>query len=121
MYLLATAGLLGCATAPGTSGVPSDRNLITSEQVTNSRVTTAYGAVEQMRPLWLRSHGQTSINSPASQYATVYVNGQRYGELTTLRSIAAEQVIEIRYYTASESLKRFGAENSGGVIEVRMR
>jgi hypothetical protein len=122
-YLLAIAAFLGCASGGGTSsGLPrGDRSLITNEEMARSRVTTAYGAVEQMRPLWLHSHGPTSVNMPGSQYATVYVNKQRYGDLTTLRSIPAEQAVEIRYYSPAESVTRFGAENTGGVIEVRMR
>lgn len=122
LYLLATAAVLGCASTGSTSGLPrGDRSLITNQEIAGSRVTTAYGAVEQMRPLWLHSHGPTSVNMPGSQYATVYVNKQRYGDLSTLRSIPAEQVVEIRYYGAAESVTRFGAENTGGVIEVKMR
>jgi hypothetical protein len=74
-----------------------------------------------MRPLWLRSHGQTSVNMPSSQYATVFINKQRYGDITTLRSIPVDQVLEIRYYSPAESVTRFGAENTGGVIEVTRR
>lgn len=118
--LLALAAVLGCATS-GASGPPRSRSLITSKEVAASRATTAYGVVEQLRPLWVRSHGATSINAPGSQYATVYVNEQRYGDLTSLRNIPSEQVVEIRYFSAAESVTRFGPGNSGGVIEVKMR
>ena len=122
LYLLATAAVLGCATTGSKSGVPpTSRSLITNEEIARSRATTAYGAVEQMRPLWLRSHGQTSLNMPSSQYATVYINKQRYGDITTLRSIPVDQVLEIRYYTPAESVTRFGADNVSGVIEVLRR
>jgi len=122
LYLLATASVLGCATTGSKSGVPpTSRSLITNEEIARSRATTAYGAVEQMRPLWLRSHGQTSLNMPSSQYATVYINKQRYGDITTLRSIPVDQVLEIRYYTPAESVTRFGADNVSGVIEVLRR
>ena len=122
LYLLATAAVLGCATTGSKSGVPpTSRSLITNEEIARSRATTAYGAVEQMRPLWLRSHGQTSVNMISSQYATVYINKQRYGDITTLRSIPVDQVLEIRYYTPAESVTRFGADNVSGVIEVLRR
>jgi len=121
-YLLAIAAVLGCASSGGSSGSPrGDRSLITNEEIARSRATTAYGAVEQMRPLWLRSHGQTSVNMPSSQYANVFINKQRYGDITTLRGIPVEQVLEIRYYSPAESVTRFGAENVSGVIEVTRR
>ena len=67
-YLLAIAAVLGCASSGSKSGIPpSSRSLITNEEIARSRATTAYGAVEQMRPLWLRSHGQTSVSMPGSQ------------------------------------------------------
>jgi hypothetical protein len=121
-YLLAIAAVLGCASSGSKSGLPpSSRSLITNEEIARSRATTAYGAVEQMRPLWLRSHGQTSMSMPGSQYANVYINKQRYGDITTLRSIPVDQVLEIRYYSPAESVTRFGAENVSGVIEVTRR
>ena len=122
LYLLAIAAVLACASSGSKSGMPpTSRSLITNEEIARSRAMTAYGAVEQMRPLWLRSHGQTSLNMPSSQYATVYINKQRYGDITTLRSIPVDQVLEIRYYSPAESVTRFGAENTGGVIEVTRR
>ena len=121
-FLLAIAGVLGCASTGSKSGVPpSSRSLITNEEIARSRATTAYGAVEQMRPLWLRSHGQTSVSMPGSQYANVYINKQRFGDITSLRSIPVDQVLEIRYYSPAESVTRFGAENVSGVIEVLRR
>lgn len=121
-YLLAIVAVLGCASSGSKSGLPpSSRSLITNEEIARSRATTAYGAVEQMRPLWLRSHGQTSVSMPGSQYANVYINKQRYGDLTSLRSIPVDQVLEIRYYSPAESVTRFGAENVSGVIEVLRR
>ena len=122
LYLLATASVLGCATTGSKSGMPpTSRSLITNEEIARSRATTAYGAVEQMRPLWLRSHGQTSVNMVSSQYATVFVNKQRYVDITSLQSIPVDQVLEIRYYTPAESVTRFGADNVSGVIEVLRR
>ena len=122
LYLLAIAAVLACASSGSKSGMPpTSRSLITNEEIARSRATTAYGAVEQMRPLWLRSHGQTSLNMPSSQYATVYINKQRYGDITSLQSIPVDQVLEIRYYTPAESVTRFGADNVSGVIEVLRR
>jgi len=120
VYLLATAAVLGCASA-ASSGAPRNRNIVTVEEIAGARVTNAYDAVERLRPLWLRSHGPTSINTPGTQYATVYVDGQRYGELSTLRGLNSDMIAEIRYYSGAEGSTRFGLSNVGGVIEVKMK
>ena len=120
IYLLATVAVLACASA-GSSGAPRDRNIVTWEEIAAAHVTNAYEAIERLRPLWLRSHGPTSINTPGTQFATVYVDGQRYGELTTLHNLNSEQIAVIHYYSGAEGSTRFGLSNVGGVIEVKMK
>jgi hypothetical protein len=122
VFAFAVAALLGCASSPSSTGAPRNRALLTAEEITEAHVTNAFDAVEQLRPLWLRSHGKTSINSPgAAGYANVYVDGQRYGDLSTLRNLAVLQIAEIRYYNGPEGSARFGLQNTSGVIEVRMK
>jgi hypothetical protein len=120
IYLLAIAAALGCASA-ATSGAPRNRNILTWEEIAAAHVSNAYDAVERLRPLWLRGHGPTSINTPGTQFATVYIDGQRYGELSTLRGLNPDLISEIRYYSGAEGSTRFGLSNVGGVIEVKMK
>jgi hypothetical protein len=120
LYALMVVAVLGCASA-STSGTPRNRSLITDEEIAAAHVTSAYDAVERLRPLWLRSHGETSINTPGTQYANVYVDGQRYGDLSTLRNLLAGQIAEMRYYSGPEGATKFGLQNSGGVIEVKLK
>lgn len=121
LYLIAVAAVLGCAAASGTSGTPRNSSVITEQEIAAAHVSTAYDAVERLRPLYLRSRGTTSINTPGTEYASVYVDGQRHGDLSSLRNILADQVREIRYYNGPEGAARFGLQNTGGVIEVRMK
>jgi hypothetical protein len=119
-YAIAAAAVLGCASA-GTSGAPPNRSLITDEEIAAAHVTSAYDAVERLRPLWLRSHGETSIVRQGTEYANVYVDGQRYGDLSSLRGLQAMHVLEMRYYNGPEGATKFGLQNSGGVIEVKLK
>ena len=122
LYLIALAAVIGCASAgSGSSGSRRDPNLITADDIAGIPATNAYEAVERLRPLFLRSRGKTSINTPNTQYATVYVDGVRYGDIYSLRNILAPHVHDIRFYNGAEAGARFGLQNTAGVIEVKMK
>ena len=122
VYLIALAAVIGCASAgSGSSGSRRDSNLITAEDIAGIPATNAYEAVERLRPLFLRSRGKTSINTPNTQYPTVYVDGVRYGDIYSLRNILAPHVHDIRFYNGAEAGARFGLQNTAGVIEVKMK
>ena len=120
VYVLAVATLLGCASA-SSSGARREPNVITEQDIAAIPVTNAYDAIERLRPLFLRSRGKTSINTPGTQYATVYVDGVRYGDLNSLKNILASHVFDIRHYNGAEAQSKFGLQNTAGVIEVRMK
>ena len=121
LYLTAVAAVLACASGSGGSGSHRDSSVITEQELSSIPVTNAYDAIERLRPLFLRSRGKTSINTPGTQYATVYVDGVRYGDLNSLRNILASHVVDIRYYNGPEAGSRFGLQNTAGVIEIRMK
>ena len=125
-YPIAIAAILGCAssgTSPisNTVKVPRTPNYITGEEIvaSNASEMTAYDAVARLRPNWLAMHGKATHGS---EYATVYVDGQRYGSVESLRNIQAYQVADIRYYDITQAGARFGVQGgTAGVIEVRIR
>jgi hypothetical protein len=127
LYLIALAATLGCG-ASGTSAtssttVPRQANLLSAEEIFGAYadVTTTYDAIARLRPHWLSSHGPTSFMAPNTEYARVFLDGQQYGDLQSLRNIPASEVMEIRYYNSTEAGGRFGLRaGTGGVIEVRM-
>jgi hypothetical protein len=121
LCLVAVAVVLGCASGGSGAGSSRDRSVITQAEIAAVPVTNAYEVIERLRPLYLRSRGETSINTPGTQYPTVYVDGVRYGDLNSLRNILADHVLDIRYYNGAEAGSRFGLQNTSGVIEVRMK
>jgi hypothetical protein len=129
LYLVAVAAIIGCASAggtsdtPSTSGVPRRGNLLTADEIVaaHADVTTAYDAVARLRPNWLAAHGVTSgiDNGAGTEFALVFIDGQRYGDLNSLRGIPAYHVGDIRYYDVTQAGARFGIRGgSSGVIEV---
>jgi hypothetical protein len=127
LYLLGVAAFIGCAQSSGTGHSPTATlrrsGVLTADEITNAHadITTAYDAVARLRPNWLAAHGVTSAqsNGAGTEYAWVYLDGQRYGDLNTLRNIAAYNVGTIRYYDVTQAGARFGLHGgSSGVIEV---
>jgi len=125
-YPIAIAAILGCASG-GTSGisdtvkVPRTADYITGEEIVATKASelTAYDAIARLRPNWLASHGKAT-HGP--EYAMVFVDGQRYGSVESLRNFQAFAVADMRYYDITQAGARFGVQGgTGGVIEVRIR
>jgi hypothetical protein len=124
LYLLAFAAIIGCAQSKSSDApIPRNGRLLTADEITTAHadITTAYDAIARLRPNWLAAHGVTSgqSNGAGTEYALVYLDGQRYGDLNTLRGIAAYNVGAIRYYDVTQAGARFGFNGgASGVIEV---
>jgi ABC-type phosphate transport system substrate-binding protein len=124
LYLFALAGAIGCASGAGSAGtprVPTDRNAINQLELESVGSTNLYELVEKLRPNFLRSRGQTSLNSSALEFPTVYVDGRPYGDIASLRTIITSQVALVRYYDAPAAAGKFGAINAPGVIDVTIK
>jgi hypothetical protein len=130
-HLVIAAALVACASGgsdPGTlPNAPTARksNVLTFAEMSEAHadVATAYEALARLRPNWLASHGVTSTvaSGGGTEYASVFVDGQPYGDLASLRNIPAYHVTEFRYYSITEAGARFGLRaGSSGVIEVIM-
>ena len=123
VYLLAVAAAVACAsTNPNARPAGQSQSVLTAEDIEHAHadVTNAYDAVARLRPNWLAPKGVTSgYNSANTEYAKVYLDGQLYGEIASLRNIAAYNVGMIRYYDVTQAGARFGIRGgSSGVIEV---
>jgi hypothetical protein len=103
-------------------GEISNSQLITEDEIDASRASNAYEAVQKLRANFLSYRGETSFDKSRSQpYPTVYLDGQEFGPMATLRNIPASQVATIRLYRSWEATTKFGTSNMGGVIAVTTR
>jgi outer membrane cobalamin receptor len=113
---------LACASPRIVPGHVGDSQLITEEEVERSQAPTAYEVIQKLRANFLSYRGETSLDRNKSQpYPTVYVDGQEYGPLSSLRNIPASQVATIRLYRSWEATTKFGTGNMGGVIAITTR
>lgn len=123
LYIVGLAALIGCGSGGRTEAVaPADRNVITESELTSVPSSSLYDLIEKVRPNFVRSHGQTSLNAPnSSNFAAVFVDGQPYGDIGQLRSLVAAQVQEVRYYDAISAQSKFGLISGSGVIDVTIK
>jgi hypothetical protein len=97
-------------------------NIITEEEIDASRSQTAYDAIHKLRANFLSYRGETSFDRNRSQpYPTVYLDGQEFGPIASLRTIPASQIATIRLYRSWEATTKFGTGNMGGVIAITTR
>jgi hypothetical protein len=78
--------------------------------------------IQKVRANFLSYRGETSFNRNTSRpYPTVYVDGQEFGPIGSLRNIPASQVSTIRLYRSWEATTKFGTGNMAGVIAITTR
>lgn len=117
LLLLALTAFCACASAAGQPRGSS--SILTREEISTSGATTAYEAVVQLRPAFLRARGARSLRDPTPLSPIVYVNDMRHGGIETLMSIRADEIDEIRFISAADATTRWGTGHTGGVIQVR--
>lgn len=123
IYLLGIAAVVGCASTGANPTVArQSAAVLTLEEITQAHAdnSTVYDAIARLRPNWLATKGPTSgYYNAGTQAAMVFLDGQQYGDLSTLRSISAYNVGVIHYYDVTQAGARFGIKGgASGVIEV---
>jgi len=99
-----------------------DSQLITEDEIEASRAPNAYEVIQKLRANFLTYRGETSFDRSKSQpYPTVYIDGQEFGPISSLRNVPASQVATIRLYRSWEATTKFGTGNMGGVIALTTR
>jgi hypothetical protein len=126
LYLIAVPALLACAPASGTSGTsgapPAPRKSVqlSAEEIRNANLDrgSAYDAVKRLRPNWLTRETK-SFDPPSNEAPVVFVDGQQFGDLASLRNLDADSIAEIRFFSAAEAGGTFGLQGGlSGVIAV---
>jgi hypothetical protein len=103
-----SAGTQEPRTSPSRS---ADRDVMTAEEIAESQATTAYQAIERLRPRFLLSKVDLGPTVPR----LVFLNGMVLGGgVDELRTLAASDVKEIRFVRAIDA----ASEHFGGGIFV---
>ncbi|TVR64274.1 MAG: hypothetical protein EA422_07145 [Gemmatimonadales bacterium] len=125
LFLLPLLSTVGCASSGDADRdrPTAARNAITLEMIDDiaASVQDAYSVVDRLRPQWLRSRGSMSIRNPQPVYPVVYVDGQRFGELDSLRTLGVQSLSSLQFISAPQATTRYGTGHAGGAILVVTR
>ena len=96
-----------------------DTSVITENEIDSAHAFNAYEAVYKLRPRFLTSRGKLSLDpSVAPALPNVYVDDMFYGDVSTLRGIAAGSIESIKFYDPASAQYKFGHGNMAGVIGI---
>ena len=114
----------GCASS-GTTRAQSEPDRITSAEIENSMASNTYELINRVRPNWLRRTAPGSLGGGVrSQVVLVYIDGTKYGDLTTLRSLSVSGLKSIQWLDAVRAgtlLPNIGSEPIAGAIVITTR
>ena len=125
LSIVVAAAAFACASggASSGSGTTRDANVITADEIAASHETNAFDVISRLRPLYLRTRGRSTLSAGgnASDYATVFLDGQLYGDLSSLKNLVTPQIRQIRYYNGPDAVTKFGMQYGSGVIAIETR
>lgn len=111
----------GCVMGGQVSPPAGASSVIGRDEIDTSPAANAYELVYQVRPMWLRGRGSPNLRGGAPVLPIVYIAHVRQGSVESLRGIATNGLLELRYLDATTATTRYGDGHSGGVIEVDLR
>lgn len=122
LLALATVLVLACSPPRLGPGMVSNSQVITEEEIDASRASNAFEVIQKLRANFLSYRGETSLTkNQSTPYPTVYLDGQEFGPINTLRSIPASQIGSIQLLRSWEATTKYGTGNMGGVIAIVTR
>ena len=94
------------------------RNVITQAEIDSTHAANVYDVIARLRGDFLHDRGRISIKTDQHERAIVFLNNQEYGIPETMRNIPTTRISEIRFYSGTDAVIRFGAQYGGGVIQL---
>ncbi len=129
LLVLPTLAFLTAAVSTAAAQKPKyDRYVISAEEIRGSGVTSAYEAIERLRPQFLRTLRSSGLADPyaydpsaRAPGVVLFLDDTREPQVEILKHIAAEAVQEIRYYRPTEAGGRLGVLDGSAAIVVTLK
>ena len=103
-------------------------NVLTAEEIERANLTAsnAYDVVEQLRPRWFATRGLARLpGSPSAPLqgasVRVWLNDHNAGYADYLKTIPANRVQQMRWYSQNEAASRFGPTDDSAIEVVLKR
>ncbi|HET9984868.1 MAG TPA: hypothetical protein VFQ38_14820 [Longimicrobiales bacterium] len=94
------------------------RTSLSADELVATNASSAFDAVERLRPEFLRPRGTSSLSTGAPDLPAVFLDGIHAGGLEMLRALRPTEIELIRFVSAADATTRYGTGYPGGVIEV---
>lgn len=114
-------GLLACAATQGGTGPRRSASVLTADEIVEAGVTTAYQAVELLRPQWLTTRASPTRANMNTAPPMLYLDGIRLNDFRELQRIRASEVERMEFLRPSDATNRFGTNHDGGAILITTR
>jgi len=116
--------LVACASTGTTAGTTRHQaDLITAAEIASSGATNAWDLINRLRPNWLKQQAVGSIGGGArSQVIAVYVDGQRFGDISSLQTVSASGIRSVQWLDAARAatvLNEVGSDPIAGAIVIK--
>ncbi|MBK6485668.1 MAG: hypothetical protein IPF98_02115 [Gemmatimonadetes bacterium] len=104
-----------------------DRSLITRADIDEgaSGMLTAQDAIQRLRPNWLRpplgrnsAAGMMGDGNAKSNEAIIYIDDVRQPNLESLRTVALDKVVSMKYLDQNRAVQMLGPGHEAGSIQV---
>lgn len=118
-YLVGLSALVLAACVRAGRGAPATSMYLDEDAIEALHASSAYDVVAMTHGEFLHSRGRESMDPKVPPVpADVYVDNSYYGNVNTLRTIAASELGGIRFYQGYDAQLKFGSGHMGGVIQL---
>jgi hypothetical protein len=121
--ILAVAALLGCASSGSTTGNRALPDRVTASEIATTSTSNAWDLINRLRPQWLRAQNVGSISGrvASTQAGVVYVDGIRFGDTSSLRTLTSSGITNMQWLDAARAqtlLPGLSSESIAGAIVI---
>jgi hypothetical protein len=111
---LMVAALAACGPAGHSGPGRGNSRLLTAAEIEATSTTNLFDVVQRLRPAWLTAKFQGGSRG----FPVVYVGTQRSGDISYLRTMNSDNVLEVRYFDPLDAASRFGRNVPFGAIQI---
>jgi len=119
--LLIAAFIIACAPTKEMGSTRGSRYIITAEEIAATSANNAYEAIQLLRPNLLNRDVRRSVDMYSTAGVVVYVQGAKYGDKESLKTISVLEIAQIKYLPKSEATMRFGSGHAGGAFLIELK
>ena len=121
LFLIAACLVVSSCSTGGSRATRSLPDQLTQAEIDAASAITAFELINRLRPGWLRPPNTGSLSGIRSQLILVYLDGQRLGDVHSLRTLSKTGIRSMRWLDAARAaavLPAIGSDPVAGAIVI---